>query len=391
MDARLADAQASGLWFSTEGREGAPVQWIGEDLAGIDLRQAVLVESCLLGTSLRGARLDGADFARAVAGGAVFDDCKGRDARFAKSELTEARFVGADLTGATFLKATLESASFERATLDGALLDGANCTSARFVAATLRLASLSRADLSGADLSGADLTGASFVDTRVDAALRLDGCVGLVGARVESILVGPSRLAGHAARAWLAAQASRAPWAVADLELWLLAKMSGAGVAGALQQLGATADDMARVAGELGATLDQPAHAAAEYRRILGRPNTTRLIMATGAFAGSLRCEYILPLWSDMVFVVNEDPRGMAWGVSFEGGAPTLPDELSSIQAWHWSAERLRREAISTEVEEEWSYDLEAVLTFPPGPGARRFRARFDLGLLQSWKPTDPA
>lgn len=172
-------------------------------------------------------------------------------------------------------------------------------------------------------------------------------------------------------------------WTVEDLELWMLAKMRAPRVATALAQLGSSTDQMKRTAAVLGAVFDKPGHAAAEYRRILGPPRATHPGTSTGTFAGSLRHEYTLPLWPDVVFIVNEHPQGYAWGFGFEGGPASLPADLGSIEPWHWTADRLRREAIDIEILEEWSFDLEANLTFANGA---RFHATFDLGLLQSWE-----
>lgn len=175
-------------------------------------------------------------------------------------------------------------------------------------------------------------------------------------------------------------------WTVQELELWMLAKMRGPRVEAALVQLGRTTDQMKRTAEAVGVVFDKPGHAAAEYRRLLGAPRETRPVSTTGTFAGSFRHEYELPLWPDVVFVVNEHPTGYAWGYGFEGGPASLPAELASIVPWRWTAERLRREATDIEVLEEWSFDLDANLTFANGA---RFQARFDMGLLQTWEPVD--
>lgn len=179
---------------------------------------------------------------------------------------------------------------------------------------------------------------------------------------------------------WVAGDST---WTVEDLELWMLAKMRGPIVEPALAQLGRSVDDMRRTAQALGAVLDKPG-GAAEYWRILGLPRSMRPMTVSGTFAGSVRYAYVLPLWPYVMFVVHEHPDGYAWGYGFEGGPTSLPLDLASMEPWRWSAERLRREAIATEILEEWSFDLDVHLTFANGA---RFLARFDLGLLQSWEP----
>jgi hypothetical protein len=220
----------------------------------------------------------------------------------------------------------------------------------------------------------------------MNAATRLDGCTGLDLAIIESVYSARRHLRGADARAWLNAQAARRTWSVEEFELWALAKMSSPNVVMAASRLGATVPEMQQLAAELDTVFDYPGHAEAEYRRVLGAPAASTPASATGEFAGSFRHEYHLPLWPDVVFVVNEDRNGTAWGFGFEGGPATLPDNLAEIEPWRWTSERLRREA-AVEVHEEWSYDLDASFTFATPAGIRRFRARFDLGLLQRWEP----
>jgi Pentapeptide repeats (8 copies) len=193
------------------------------------------------------------------------------------------------------------------------------------VAADLRNTSWWKSVLVAADLSRSDLRGARFADTLLDEATRLDGAIGLDEANVETILVGGRRLVDTDARAWLVAQASRPAWSIEQLELWLLAKMSSPRVASAIAALGKSDDDLRRVAGELGVVFDKPGHAAAEYRRILGAPIATTMATATGTFAGSMRHEHRLPLWPDVVFVVNEHPDGYAWGAASRAAWTRFP------------------------------------------------------------------
>ena len=61
-----------------------------------------------------------------------------------------------------------------------------------------------------------------------------------------------------------------------------------------------------------------------------------------------------------------------------------MPPDLATIASQEWSFERLKQLAATVLIEEEWSYDREAVFTF--SGVAVRFRGRFDVGLLQAWE-----
>jgi len=380
------DLEASRRWLQTAGAEGAAAHWIDQDLSGLDLRDTTLVEATLLNSNFSDCIMAGADLSRAIAGGACFDRARLVGARLLKSQLTDARFHGADASHACFKKSTLDGAVFADAVLHGASFEGANCMGADFQRADLKDADFARANLLGTDLAAADLAGVRFEATSMNAATRLDDCVGMDRAIVESVYAGHQLLRGADARAWLNVQAARRPWSVEDFELWVLSKMSSSNVTVATSRLGVTETDMRAVAAELDAVFGNPGHSGAEYRRVLGRPKNSASSNASGVFAGSFRHEYCLPLWPDVVFVVNEDRNGIAWGTGFEGGAAALPSDLAEITPWRWTAERLRREAVTVEVHEEWSYDLDASLSFTTPTGLQRFRARFDLGLLQRWE-----
>ncbi|MBK7074686.1 MAG: pentapeptide repeat-containing protein [Myxococcales bacterium] len=382
-DLILDDLEQHRRWIATEGREGAMASWPGEIIDGVDLTGAMLAGALLVETTFVRCPIVAAEFSRAVAGGASFVGASAAGARFVKAQLESAVFDGSDLRAATFLKADLGGASLKGCWLAGATFDDARCVGANFAGAQLRAASLVRTDFSGGDLAGADLADAHLVETRFDQETRLDGVVGLERCVVESILVGPRRLEQDAGTAWLRAQATRPAWSVADLETWLVSKMSGR-VEVLLATLGVDEARMREVAAELGHVFDAPGHAAAEYRRVLGRPLERAMVGAAGAYAGSVRQTFRLPLWPAVEFVVNEDKDGTAWGVEFVGGPPAVPPDLATIASQEWSFERLKQLAATVLIEEEWSYDREAVFTF--SGVAVRFRGRFDVGLLQAWE-----
>jgi uncharacterized protein YjbI with pentapeptide repeats len=121
---------------------------------GVDWRHCVLAAGDLAGADLKGAVLRDASFERANLAGA---DLSGADAYRAK-------LVSADLTGAKLDGANFAEADFTRADLTGASLKGADLRRARFFRAKLRGADLSNAQMRGADLLGSDLSDALWID-----------------------------------------------------------------------------------------------------------------------------------------------------------------------------------------------------------------------------------
>ena len=380
---RMNDAENSRRWLLTEGREGAPVHWPAQVIHEVDLTGASLAGAELLQTTFTTATLVATDLSRANAAGAVFDGVAATGARFVKVELTQASFIRTDLRGANLTKAVLGGANLTGANLGGAMLEHVHAVRCDLGNADLRGASLTGADLSAANLSSAAVANARFSETRVDVETRFDGIVDLDAALVDSIRVGPRTLEGNAARAWLTAQRQRERWTARDFQAWLLSKMSSPRVGETLPALGLDVATLRTAAEKLDAVFNTPGHAAAEYRRALGVPQARRLVPAQGAFAASTQDQFRIALWPELTFVVNEDANGTAWGAEFKGGPGELPANLDEVQPWHWTWDHLKSLALDATIEEHWTYDLEAVFTF--SGVAHRYRARFDLGLLQSW------
>jgi uncharacterized protein YjbI with pentapeptide repeats len=127
----------------------------GADLAGADLRVALLLKA-----DLSSANLEGAQLHKAILGSA---------------NLTGAKLAGADLERAECHDAMLADADLSGASLDYGIFIGANLQRATFVAASLGHALFRGADLREADLKGsshaetdfteADLSGADMSDT----------------------------------------------------------------------------------------------------------------------------------------------------------------------------------------------------------------------------------
>jgi uncharacterized protein YjbI with pentapeptide repeats len=109
----------------------------GQELTGLDLRNANLSTANLSNTTGSKVNLTGADLIVA---------------NLSRAYLIDINLTGADLTGATL----------SNANLTGSNLSDANLTAARLSRAILLAANLSATNLRGADLSGADLSGANL-------------------------------------------------------------------------------------------------------------------------------------------------------------------------------------------------------------------------------------
>src|SRR6266496_3448805 len=136
--------------------------FIGVNLEGTDLRDAILFRASFLRANLAYITLSGASLYEADLKGAI---------------LSGANLYGADLRGATLSSASLSNAYLAHATLSGANLYGADLKGATLSGASLINANLAdarlkevnfwRANLNGANLSGANLCGANLCKAEV--------------------------------------------------------------------------------------------------------------------------------------------------------------------------------------------------------------------------------
>src|SRR6266568_1987328 len=118
--------------------------FIGVNLEGTDLRDAILFRASFLRANLAYITLSGASLYEA--------DLKG------------ATLSGASLSNANLADARLKEVNFWRANLSGANLSGANLSGANLSGANLNRANLSGADLSGANLCKAEVAWTLFTD-----------------------------------------------------------------------------------------------------------------------------------------------------------------------------------------------------------------------------------
>ena len=137
------------------------------DLAGKDLRNAILRDAQLQGANLRNAKLQGAELGWAKLQGAnlweaQLQEADLRGAQWQGANLRRAQLQGANLTFAQLQGAELVSAKLQGADLRHAQLREADLGDAQLQGANLWWAQLQEADLGHAQLQGADLGGAQF-------------------------------------------------------------------------------------------------------------------------------------------------------------------------------------------------------------------------------------
>lgn len=174
-NALLSDADLRGLDLS------------GARLDGAVLTGANLTGAVLRGTSLRDARLDRTDFSQTDATGAVFDGARGIGTRFTGATLADASFVGTRLGAAEFAGAVLIDTVFKDAIL----------AEARFAAAAggIAAARFEGVDFDNADLRSADFGGTVLTRCKVPArsprlGKDMDRRTRFVGAELKSSLLG---------------------------------------------------------------------------------------------------------------------------------------------------------------------------------------------------------
>ncbi len=164
----------------------------GGEVAGIDLTRVDLGQNpsptsaftlVLDRANLAGLQLRGAILAHSSLKGAVFY-AAGPDGRFDTTDDWIAELGGADLRDANLSEALLGRVRMERtnlmranlnkANLSGASLAGSNLSSAQLVSANLHNTLLSQASLTGADLTQVDLSGANLRGASLGQAIAID-------------------------------------------------------------------------------------------------------------------------------------------------------------------------------------------------------------------------
>ena len=176
------------------------------------------------------------------------------------------------------------------------------------------------------------------------------------------------------------------------LEAYLLSKMR------AKELVQATLDKEGWSQGELKAramlgsrkwNLDRPGHDASIYFEAIGAPVSERLLIdgeIDSVFAGSVRREYRLGLWPQVLFVVNQHPTGYAWGEGFVQPEPMSGGfEPARIVPWEWVADRIQALAATIEVVEHWNDEKDLRLRFCGAASVTTYLAKFDFNLLQEW------
>lgn len=146
-------------------------------LIGADLRGASFRNSVLRDAKLSGARLDYADFTQANLTNADLVSSFLTGAKFNHTSLNRTKFNGASMGGANLSNASSDSSDFRSAMLNGAILSYAHIYESNFSGAKLIGANLNASNLVHADLSDSELDKAIFRNANL-------GWVNLSGARL---------------------------------------------------------------------------------------------------------------------------------------------------------------------------------------------------------------
>lgn len=180
------------------------IRLVGEDLSGIDIREADLSGADLSEANLSGANLSGAELYEATlkwanASGANFHDANCSFADISGADLhgidfSHASLASANLSGANMRRANLQEASMNYAHFHNAHLHEACLREADITMSYLNWAILKKADLSGANLELANLSGADLSEADLSGAIlrRAD----LSGANLESANLSGADLTG---------------------------------------------------------------------------------------------------------------------------------------------------------------------------------------------------
>lgn len=147
-------------WLDSNGENGAQAvayqhSLIGVNLAGADLRHALLGKNDMQLANFSAANLMNANFKFSNLRGVIFQG----------TNLQEANLFGAKLQGANIRNANLAKANLSYASLQGADLTDADLRGADLQGADFEGANLTRADLRGADLHKAYFWNAVITDT----------------------------------------------------------------------------------------------------------------------------------------------------------------------------------------------------------------------------------
>jgi uncharacterized protein YjbI with pentapeptide repeats len=152
------------------------------NLAGLDLRKAVLNDADFWGANLGGANLSGGTFQRTTFNDAILTEVEAIDTRFCHSNFVRANLKKSNLFRAHFGDANLSEADFSgtlarRSNFNGAFLhavnmqgcslDEADLQSAHFLSANLTGARLCRANLQSANIQRSNFERADLTDCAV--------------------------------------------------------------------------------------------------------------------------------------------------------------------------------------------------------------------------------
>jgi hypothetical protein len=174
---------------------------------------------------------------------------------------------------------------------------------------------------------------------------------------------------------------------VLRFELYLMSRMRGtAAVEAALGRLGVDAEAMYEAAALVVSDgLERPGHSIEPYLDLIGAPIEVSAdpgIDPAGAFAGSRRYRFRLPLWEPHDFIVRAHPAGWAWGPEFvarRGAAIDLLGHPADLRPWSAVESEVVAAFGTPASEEAWEASKDVVYW----PHADAIVLSFDFSLLQ--------
>ena len=151
----------------------------GAQLVGLNLNNALFLDSTLDGANFSYSSLEGANFTNAKLKDATFESADLKLAIFNMSDLTRVDFNSANLVNSDFTYSVIEHAYFGRSSIQGANLNAVKSSGAIFSFANLqntnlaggvfKSANFEESDLKSSDLREAQFQGASFKKAKLQA------------------------------------------------------------------------------------------------------------------------------------------------------------------------------------------------------------------------------
>lgn len=136
------------------------LQWVRQELAGLDLSPYELTNGILTDCTLTGVTLRQADLSYMLLVGCVFTECDLAGSNFLKSDLRYAKFIWSNLQNASLLRTEQRETEYHNVNLQSSNFHSVSLFGCRFVDSDLRGTALTRVALKDVIFQNVDLRGA---------------------------------------------------------------------------------------------------------------------------------------------------------------------------------------------------------------------------------------